>query len=65
MIDELLPFGGFFVHFDLAGLNLRPGAGSGIPLRNILSFEAFLFQPAVRCGGSQLILFRRAVASAK
>jgi hypothetical protein len=23
----MLPFGGFFIHFDLAGLNLQPGAG--------------------------------------
>jgi hypothetical protein len=31
MILELLPFRGFFAHFDLAGLNLRPGAGIHIP----------------------------------
>jgi hypothetical protein len=27
MILELLPFGGIFSHFDLAGLNLHQGAG--------------------------------------
>jgi hypothetical protein len=26
MILELLLFGGFFVHFDLGGMNLHPGA---------------------------------------
>jgi hypothetical protein len=29
MILELLPFGGFFAHFDFAGLNQRPSAISG------------------------------------
>jgi hypothetical protein len=33
MILELLLFGGFFTHFDLAGLNLRPGVG--LPRRKI------------------------------
>jgi hypothetical protein len=28
MIQELLPFEGFLVYFDLAGLNLSPGAGA-------------------------------------
>jgi hypothetical protein len=33
MLLELLPFRGFFANFDLACLNLRPGAG--IPRRKI------------------------------
>jgi hypothetical protein len=55
--EELLPFGGFFVQFELAGLNLRPGVG--IPWQNIQ------YIPTVRCVERQLILFRRAVASAE
>jgi hypothetical protein len=33
MILELLPFGGFFSHFDFASLNLCPG--TGIPWQKI------------------------------
>jgi hypothetical protein len=36
MIKGLLPFRGFFVHFDLVCLNLHPGAG--IPWRKISIF---------------------------
>jgi hypothetical protein len=39
MIKELLPFGGFFVDFDLAGLNLQPRAG--ISQQNFHSSNAF------------------------
>jgi hypothetical protein len=73
----LLPFGGFFVDFDLAGLKMHPGAG--IPQQNFLSSDAFCISNCrklqrkstdfhssdafcisncckfVSCGGSQLI----------
>jgi hypothetical protein len=36
---ELLPFRGFFVDFDLAGLKIHPGAG--FPWPNFYSSDAF------------------------
>jgi hypothetical protein len=38
-IKELLPFGGFFVDFALAGMKMRPGAG--IPRQNFHSSDEF------------------------
>jgi hypothetical protein len=39
MIYKLLPFAGFFDDFDLAGLNMHPGAG--ISSQNFPSSDAF------------------------
>jgi hypothetical protein len=39
MIQELLLFGGFLIHFDIAGLNLP--LGFGIPRQNFHSSDAF------------------------
>jgi hypothetical protein len=65
MIQELLLLGGYFVHFGLTGLNLRPGAG--VPRHGGISIllVPFVFLIVVMCGGNQLILFCGSVAHAK
>jgi hypothetical protein len=52
-VKELLPCGGFFVDFDLAGLKMHPGACTYG--RISISPVHFLFQTAVSCPGCQLI----------